>query len=44
MKEWPGAPFLGSLHPAGAQNKTNKLLMHVTPYKLLISKLRRYRI
>ena len=22
MNTWPGAPFLGSLHPAGAQNKT----------------------
>ena len=22
MNKWPGAPFLGSLHPAGAQNKT----------------------
>ena len=22
MKKWPGAPFLGSLHTAGAQNKT----------------------
>ena len=22
MNKWPGAPFLGSLHPSGAQNKT----------------------
>ena len=22
MNKWPGAPFLGYLHPAGAQNKT----------------------
>ena len=22
MDKWPGAPFLGCLHPAGAQNKT----------------------
>ena len=22
MNTWPSVPFLGSLHPAGAQNKT----------------------
>ena len=22
MEKWPGAPFFGSLRPAGAQNKT----------------------
>ena len=31
---WPGAPFLGSLHPAGAQNKT---LISNTVFPILLT-------
>ena len=32
MSKWPGAPFWGSLHPAGAENKT---LISDTAYYLV---------
>ena len=35
MNKWPGAPFLGSLHPSGEQNTLDDYVFHINELEIL---------